>query len=78
MRGYLADAGRDPDAFKVMFRVVPGEKDGPDEWIAEARRLQAVGVTHLNIWPSADIEAPDETGLKRVIEVLGVLRRELG
>lgn len=77
-RDYLVAAGRDPASINIMFRIVPKQTDGPDEWVAEARRLQKLGVSHINIWPNAEIEAPEGESVQHVLNILSVLKREVG
>jgi alkanesulfonate monooxygenase SsuD/methylene tetrahydromethanopterin reductase-like flavin-dependent oxidoreductase (luciferase family) len=83
MRQYLREAGRGPDTLQVMHRIIPGgggvvPGDGdPDACIAKALRLEAAGVTHVNIWPDATYEGVHENRLKEVIKMLGLLRQAL-
>lgn len=64
LRQYLRDAGRDPASLMVRAPLVAGA-GGATAWVAEARRLEAEGVTHLNIIPPLDLSPED--GLARVI-----------
>ena len=67
-RQYVSDAGRDPDAIKIMSFLMVGD-DGADAWIAEAKRLQALGTTHLTI-----VAAPGTSAeVKRLIEARDIL-----
>jgi probable F420-dependent oxidoreductase len=49
-RGYLRDAGRDPDRYPIEGRLsvarVPG---GPDEWVRTAEAFRDLGCTHLEV-----------------------------
>lgn len=73
-REYLSDAGRDPGAFKIMASIVAGA-GGADAWIAEAKRLQSIGVTHLTINP--DPALTGDAGVQRVIEAREILSEGL-
>jgi probable F420-dependent oxidoreductase len=64
LRQYMQEAGRDPATLKVRGPLLAGDT-GEAAWIATARRLQAAGVTHLNISPPPDL--PPDQGLQRVI-----------
>jgi probable F420-dependent oxidoreductase len=70
----LEAEGRDPTGFPVCYRLRAGD-DGDKTWIAEARRLQAAGVTDLTL--SAPGETPAES-LARTIKARDILRGELG
>ena len=48
LRGWLADAGRDPASFGLEGRVGVGVGD-PDEWRAEAVAWRDRGATHLSL-----------------------------
>ncbi len=75
LRQYVADAGRDPSAFGLTARLTVGP-DGPAAWVAEARRLQALGATHLSIAAPPDL-APAQA-LARLVEARKTLVAELG
>lgn len=75
LRQYLTEAGRDPASFKLGARLTAGA-DGPAAWVAEARRLQQVGVTDLAIGAPPDLPPPH--ALERLIEARGVLAGEFG
>lgn len=70
LHGYLDEADRELAEFGLTQRIDVSQ-GGPDDWIAEAKRLQGIGTTHLNI--SA---APDQ-GLDRLIEARRVLGEAL-
>ncbi|MEZ4502933.1 MAG: TIGR03619 family F420-dependent LLM class oxidoreductase [Dehalococcoidia bacterium] len=74
LRGWVAEAGRDPSTFGLTLRLALG--DEPSEWVAEARRLEAMGATHLGLAAAPDL-APAEAQA-RIVEAVGVLRGELG
>lgn len=57
LRAFLKEMGRDLSNFSVTSGVTIGG-EGPDTWIDAARRLQALGVTHLGVRVPA---APDES-----------------
>jgi probable F420-dependent oxidoreductase len=75
LRRYLEEAGRDPAAFGLTARVTAGA-DGPAAWVAEARRLQEIGATHLAIGAPPDL-APAQA-LARIVEARKVLASALG
>ena len=56
--GMLDEAGRERSAFSVVSGLSAGA-GGEPSWIAEARRLQALGVTHCGVRVAADVgESP--------------------
>ena len=73
MRAYLAEAGRDADAFGFMGRLVLGG-GGPTAWLEAARKLQALGATHLSLSTPPDV--PAAAALQRLIEARGALGDE--
>lgn len=70
-RQYVSEAGRNPDAVKIMGVLIAGD-GGADGWIAQAKRLQAAGVTHITLFTPPGMAA--EAGIKRVIEARDILR----
>jgi probable F420-dependent oxidoreductase len=48
MRGYVAEAGRDPAAFGVEARLNAGG-GSPDQWRAEVAEWRQLGATHLDV-----------------------------
>jgi probable F420-dependent oxidoreductase len=48
LRGWVAEAGRDPDAFGLEGRV-DVSRGTPDDWRAEAERWRARGASHLTL-----------------------------
>ena len=48
IRQYLKEEKRDSSSFGLVSRVAIGP-EGPDSWIAAAKRLQAIGATYLTI-----------------------------
>ena len=73
-RQYVSDAGRDPDAIKIMAALIVGD-GGADAWIAEAKRLQALGVTHITIFTLPGTAARGSTDL--VVQIRDILSREI-
>ena len=67
---YVSEAGRDPGAVKIMSNIYVGD-EGADKWIAEAKRLQGLGVTHITINAAPGTAA--EAGVKRVVEMRDIL-----
>ena len=74
LRQYMREAGRDPQTLMVRGPLVATD-DGEAAWIDAARKLQAAGVTHLNIVPPLELAAPQ--GLARVIEARRVVAAAL-
>jgi probable F420-dependent oxidoreductase len=73
MRGWLEEAGRDPDAFGIDARVAVGTGT-PDEWRAAADEWRSLGATHVTL--NADgggLEAPD-AHLERLQVAMEVVR----
>jgi probable F420-dependent oxidoreductase len=48
LRGWLAEAGRDPGSFGVEKRIQVGTRTA-DAWRAEAEEWQALGATHVSL-----------------------------
>jgi probable F420-dependent oxidoreductase len=74
LKQYMADAGR-TQSMQLMSRVNAGD-GGPDAWIAEAKRLQGVGATHITIGTPPDLTG--EAATKRLIEAKNALAAALG
>jgi alkanesulfonate monooxygenase SsuD/methylene tetrahydromethanopterin reductase-like flavin-dependent oxidoreductase (luciferase family) len=75
LRGYMQDAGRDPATLKVRGPLLAGD-GGEAAWIAAAQKLEAAGVTHINI--TAPLDLSPAQGLQRVITARKVLADALG
>ena len=75
VQGYVREAGRDPAQYGFTGRVLAGP-GGAAEWIEAAKKLQAIGVTQLNLTTPPDVQG--EAALKRLIEARKVLSNELG
>jgi probable F420-dependent oxidoreductase len=75
LRQYMREAGRDPGQLMVRGPLLAGD-GGPAAWIAAGRKLQAAGVTHLNITAPPGLAPPQ--GLTRVSEARAVLVDALG
>ncbi len=69
---YLIDAGRDPGSFGLTGRVIAG----PDGWIELAKKLQALGATHLTLGAPPDVQGP--AIVERLLDAKRVLGAELG
>jgi probable F420-dependent oxidoreductase len=74
LKQYMADAGR-RDTMQLMSRVTVGD-GGPDAWIADAKRLQEVGATHITV--GAPPEMAGDAAMKRLIEAKDALAGALG
>jgi probable F420-dependent oxidoreductase len=75
LRGYVKDAGRDPNALMIRGPLAAGD-GGEAAWIAAGRKLKDAGVTHINVTPP--LSMPAKEGLARVIEARKVLAQALG
>ncbi len=53
--GYAEAAGRDRSSFGVECGVTAGGKGGPDEWRRLAEQYQALGATHLKVFPTVPV-----------------------
>jgi hypothetical protein len=71
---YAGEYGRDTTRFGVTVRM-PVTAGGPDDWIRDARQLQAMGVTEIGVW-TPDLQG--EAALRRLIEARQVLAAVLG
>ena len=70
LQQYLREAGRDTLGFPIRASLAAGA-GGPAEWIENARRYQAAGVTHLTISGPPGLSSTETT--RRVAEVRAVL-----
>ena len=75
LRQYMQEAGRDPATLMVRGPLMAGD-GGAAAWIAAGRKLQAAGVTHLNI--IAPLDLPPAQALSRIVEARRVLADALG
>ena len=57
LRGYVREAGRDPDAVGVAGRLTAAGE--PEAWVADAARLRDAGVSDLTIGPPAGATAQE-------------------
>jgi len=76
LKQYVREAGREPDAFGFTGRVTAGP-GGPDAWIETARKLQALGATHLMLGASPDVQGVDAV-LRRLLDARRALGGALG
>lgn len=49
MRGYVREAGRDPEAFGIEARIATTERAGEDEWAQAFGRWKEYGATHVAV-----------------------------
>ncbi|MEX2615117.1 MAG: LLM class F420-dependent oxidoreductase [Alphaproteobacteria bacterium] len=73
MRGYIADAGRDPDAFQIDGRITLGNRK-PEECAAEVEAWRELGATHISLnTMRAGLSTPDAhiDAMRRFKEELG-------
>jgi probable F420-dependent oxidoreductase len=59
MHDYLKEYGREPGDLMLMGRLSTAQ-GGPDDWRAEARRLQDLGATHITIGAAPDATPAEE------------------
>jgi probable F420-dependent oxidoreductase len=75
IRQFFEEEKRDPSKF--MLRAgVPASNEGPSAWVAAAKRLQGVGVTHINLSAPPDLTGSD--ALSRLTEAKNILASEIG
>lgn len=72
---YMSEAGRDASSLQLMSRVTAGD-GGPDAWIADGKRLQDLGATHITIGTPPDVTGAAAT--QRIIEAKNALSGALG
>jgi len=70
LRGYIREAGRDPDGVRVAGRLTASGE--PEAWVAEAARLSDGGVTDLTISPPPG--AGPQEGLAAMIAAREAIR----
>jgi len=49
LRGYAADAGRDPASIGVEGSMPIKRDDDPERWVAKAKAFADLGATHLRV-----------------------------
>jgi probable F420-dependent oxidoreductase len=76
LKDLLQKNGRNATNFPVMARLAATD-EGPEAWVAEARRLQSAGVTHLTIGMPPGIDDLTAT-IKRVTEAKMAVESALG
>jgi probable F420-dependent oxidoreductase len=75
LRQYMQEVGRDPAQLMVRGPLAAGA-GGEAAWIAAGQKLQAAGVTHINI--TAPLDLPPAQALPQIVEVRRVLADALG
>lgn len=75
LRQYMQEAGRDPRQLMVRGPLVVGD-GGQAAWVSAGRKLQAAGVTHINIVAPPDVTPAQ--ALPRLIEARQALAAALG
>ena len=75
LRQYMREAGRDPSHLLVRSPLQAGD-GGKAAWTAAGRRLQDLGVTHINV--TAPLDLDPMRGLDRIIEARQALMEALG
>jgi probable F420-dependent oxidoreductase len=78
MRGYLAEAGRDPAALGIQVTIGGAGQAEPGQWVAAARRWAEAGATHLTLGGSPDSGVTARQRLDRAVEIKRALELELG
>ncbi len=58
VRGYAAEAGRDPAELGIECVIKATDDDHPDQWVELAGRYRELGATHLRVMPAL---RPDAT-----------------
>lgn len=71
----MQEAGRDPSKLRVRAGVTAGE-GGAAAWVEAGKKLQAAGVTHINIAVPPELSGP--AALERAIEAKNALSGALG
>ena len=54
VRGYAADAGRDPDELEIECAIRTRPSDDPASWAALAQAYQELGATHLKVFAGGE------------------------
>jgi probable F420-dependent oxidoreductase len=75
LRQLMQEVGRDPSKLMVRAGVTAGE-GGPGAWVEAGKRLQAAGITHINIGMPPDVTGP--AALQRAIDAKKALSEALG
>ena len=72
VRGWVAEAGRDPEAFGIEIRLAAGTGTS-DEWLAEVEQLSALRPSHLSVnTMDGGLKGPDEH-IERIRQVAEAL-----
>ncbi len=72
MRGWLEEAGRDPDAFGIDVRISVAT-GSPDEWRAAAEEWRTLGASHLTLVTLGGGFAGPDAHVERLREALDAL-----
>ena len=73
LRGYVEEAGRDPDSVGIEARLDVGRVH-PEEWIAQTEAWRSLGATHISVnTMNAGLGSPQEhvESIRRYKEALG-------
>ena len=76
MRGYLADAGREPGSLGLQATI--GGPGPAGQWVTDARRWAEAGATHLSLGGSPGPGVDAMARLALATEIKRVLELELG
>lgn len=71
VRGYAADAGRDPDELGIECAVRAKPDDDPAQWIDRARAYRDLGATHLKVYAAADGPRERVDLMRRWLDAVG-------
>jgi probable F420-dependent oxidoreductase len=71
---FLSEVGRDPAQFGLTLRLVAGS-EGPEAWVTDARKLEALGATYVTLGAPPDL--PPAQALRRIIEAKRTLAAEM-
>ncbi len=71
VRGYAADAGRDPDELGIECAVRIGPDDDPATWVDVAQAYRELGATHLKCFAGGSTPPETVDLMRRWIDTVG-------
>lgn len=78
VRGYAAEAGRDPAALGIECVIKATAADHPDHWIELAGRYRELGATHLRVMPALPSDATPHDQLEVMLRWYDAVAPSIG
>ncbi len=71
VRGYAADAGRDPDDLGIECAIRTRPDDDPATWVDLAQAYRDLGATHLKVYAAGETPRAIVTLMRRWLDTVG-------